>query len=704
MAENIKVKIDSDIETEMKKKRETDELIRIMLDVNPQINILFDDNFNFIDCNPAAVDFMGFSSKEETLEKFVIAVTKGIPELQPDGKPSVPLIQRLAVAAKEGSVRFETLINIKGVNRTLDVVFKRIPYEKSFVIVGYVYDLTSISEREMELIHAKEKNELQLTKLNAVVNATKIGLWDVTIVNNDPVHPDNVFTWSDEFRYMLGYTNEIDFPNTFESWNSRLHPDERNEAHKAVLMHIQDRTGKTPYDVDYRLLCKDGKYEYFRACGEAIRDKNGNVIRVAGAIIDINESKKVLSDSQKQRMEAEAASKAKSVFLSNMSHEIRTPLNAIIGMTTIGKMADGIEKKDDAFNKITRASKHLLGVINDILDMSKIEANKLELSPIIFNFKDMFQKVYEIISSRIDEKKIKFYIKVDKNIPQTLIGDDQRLTQVITNLLSNAVKFTPDGGSITLDSMFISENNGMYLIQISVSDTGIGITEEQKGRLFESFEQADARTSRNYGGTGLGLPISKRIIELMDGQIWIESAPDKGSKFIFTVLLKRGDDPENKLTGTDQNNANAAIDQLKGKTIILAEDVDINREIVITLLEPMRLNIICAESGKAALDLFKESPDKYDLIFMDIQMPVMDGYEATRAIRAFENDIDNDNAGFTESETRKEPRQKIPIIAMTANVFREDIDKCLNAGMNNHIGKPIDFNEMIAVLRKYIKA
>jgi len=514
--------------------------------------------------------------------------------------------------------------------------------------------------------------------------------------------------------------------------------------------------------------------------------------------------------------QAKTASKAKGDFLSNMSHEIRTPMNAIIGMTAIGELSKTIEKKDDALSKIGTASRHLLGVINDILDMSKIEADKLVLSEDSFDFEIMLQKIADVIGFRVDEKNQKFYINIDKDIPHTLIGDDQRLSQVITNLLGNAVKFTPEEGTIQLNSSIESIENDIYKLRISVEDTGIGITSEQKARLFQSFEQAETDTSRKFGGTGLGLAISKRIVELMGGEIWIESEPGEGSKFIFTVslkedteekkrlldervnwknlrifvvddepeileffkvlaetwgvvcsaytsgeealeALKQGDEydiyfldwklpgmngielaqkiqerAENKtvvilFSSTDwnviENEARAAnidkfipkplfpsaivdiinectgVDNTTGKdsksdnsedfseyTVLLVEDVEINREIVLALLEPTSLNIECAVNGLQAYDMFSAEPEKYDAILMDVQMPEMDGYEATRKIR--ELDI---------------PRAKsIPIIAMTANVFREDIEKCLSAGMNDHMGKPLDFNEVISQLRRYL--
>ena len=428
------------------------------------------------------------------------------------------------------------------------------------------------------------------------------------------------------------------------------------------------------------------------------------------------------------RSDAEQASMSKSRFLANMSHEIRTPMNAIIGMTTIGKSSTTTEKKDYAFEKIDDASKHLLGVINDVLDMSKIEANKFELADVQFNFENLIKRVANVINFRVDERRQSFHINIDKNIPQMLIGDDHRLAQVITNLLANAVKFTPEEGEIKLDARLLSKTdgaeqiaeghpqseNGYCRLQISITDTGIGISEEQKPRLFDLFEQAESNTTRKFGGTGLGLPISKSIIEMMDGKIWVESEIGKGSAFIFTIKLQIGEDKQNQALdkgdeaaagkqsesldgthdgahdethdGTHNGTHDWTHDDYTGHTLLLAEDVEINREIVISLFEPTNISIDCAENGAQAVSMFKQAPEKYDLIFMDVQMPELDGYEATRRIRAFD---------VPQAKT-------IPIIAMTANVFREDVEMCLEAGMNGHIGKPLDFEDVIATLRKHI--
>ncbi|MCL1818009.1 MAG: ATP-binding protein, partial [Spirochaetaceae bacterium] len=240
------------------------------------------------------------------------------------------------------------------------------------------------------------------------------------------------------------------------------------------------------------------------------------------------------------RKKSDLESRHKSVFLSNMSHEIRTPMNAIIGMTAIGKSIEDADRKDYCFKKIEDASNHLLGVINDILDMSKIEANKFELSPEEFDFEKMLQRVVNVATFHVDKKRQKLAVRIDRAIPPTLIADDQRLAQVITNLLGNAVKFTPKEGSITLEARLMGEENDVCTIQISVSDTGIGISPGQEARLFTAFEQAESSTTRKYGGTGLGLAISKSIVGMMGGGIRVQSEPGKGSTFAFTIQAKRG--------------------------------------------------------------------------------------------------------------------------------------------------------------------
>ncbi|AEF81588.1 PTS transporter subunit EIIC [Leadbettera azotonutricia] len=429
-----------------------------------------------------------------------------------------------------------------------------------------------------------------------------------------------------------------------------------------------------PVDFEEKVMLNNGTETVFQLT-ITLAEEQDSVCR--GVVIVMND----VSELHHAREEAINASRAKGAFLTNMSHEMRTPMNAIIGMTAIAKKSSDVKKKDYALDKIDEASAHLLGVINDILDMSKIEAGKLELSIIDFDFKKMIQKVQTVTGFRFREKGQHFAVRIDERIPPFLLGDDQRITQVIVNLLSNAVKFTPEGGSISLEADCAEMENGACIIRIAVSDTGIGIEKAQQEKLFTSFEQADSSTSRKFGGTGLGLAISKRIVELMGGRIWIESEPGKGSVFTFTIAVKEGKPIEAVETAT----VSIPDGSLGSFHILLAEDVEINREILLALLEPTGVAMDCAENGRQAVERFTANPDRYDLIFMDVQMPEMDGYEATRQIRAFEGS-----------------EKHVPIIAMTANVFREDIERCLAAGMNGHVGKPLVTNEVMAALSSHL--
>jgi len=376
---------------------------------------------------------------------------------------------------------------------------------------------------------------------------------------------------------------------------------------------------------------------------------------------------------------AEDASKTKSDFLANMSHEIRTPINAITGMAVIARNTDDRDRIRDCLGKIDAASRQLLGLVNDILDMSKIEANKMELANEPFELQYTIMNLRSIIGIRATEKKQNLEFVLANDLPQVVVGDDMRLSQILLNLLSNAVKFTPDGGNIQMKLRLLSTQNGTHHFEAQVRDDGIGISEEQQRRLFNSFEQADNGISKRYGGSGLGLVISKRIAQLMGGDILLESELGKGSCFTALFSLQEGTAEMLTLPEECQDY------DFSGYTALLVEDIAINREIVTTLLEEYGIAIDCAENGKEAVDLFFADPQRYSIIFMDIHMPIMNGYEATEIIRASENPHATD----------------VPILAMTANAFSEDVARCQAAGMNSHIAKPIDIDlllKKIAVL------
>jgi len=344
----------------------------------------------------------------------------------------------------------------------------------------------------------------------------------------------------------------------------------------------------------------------------------------------------------------------------------------------IAKMATDPAKKDDCLAKIEKASHHLMSIINQILDMSRIEADKYDLKLHPFNFENMVTGIASVLSVQIEEKQLGFVIALDKDIPQFIVSDEVRLAQVIINLVGNAIKCTPSGGNIKLTAKRI-EGDTLY---VEVADTGIGIPGNLQSLMFNPFEQVGTGGSNSSGGTGLGLAISKHIVEKMGGKIWLESRLGEGSKFMFSV-------PFGTATMEDSQDADESPQRqanFEGHTMLLAEDIEVNREIIISMLEPTGIKVECAENGTQAVEMFRGAPNRYDIVFMDLQMPKLDGLTATRRIR--EMDV---------AEAKR-----IPIIAMTANVFQEDVDTCLAAGMNGHLGKPLDIKMMLNTLERYL--
>ena len=676
--EDAKIEHEKNLESheqllEMEKMREADERMRIMLNANPLCTQFWDRNFNIIDCNDEVIKLYKLSSRQEYMERFY----ELSPEFQPDGKPSrEKAVEVLEKAFKKGYNSFEWLqCLLDGEPLPVEVVLVRVEYRGENLVVGYTRDL-------------REQKRSQKQLENAV-----------------------------------------------------------NEAKEASI--------------------------------------------------------------------------AKSSFLANMSHEIRTPMNAIIGMAQIALKTNEVEKLKYCLSNIENSSTHLLGVINDILDMSKIEAGKLELESTPLNMEKMLIKVCNLVNEKVEQKNIKFNINLGVDMRMNYIGDELRLSQVITNLLSNALKFTPNGGTIEVSVEEKHSEKDHSIVRFAVNDTGIGMTQEQMDKLFTAFQQAESGTTRKFGGTGLGLAISKSIVENMHGRIWVESELEKGSSFIFEVKLERPKhtaenirlsddiklliaDPDdnarkyfkaiinsfgiksvdetenveqtvelavaamnmgepydiiytdyslvdergiefiknsmvklnknsvvvmatffnwdkietalraiginkfvakplfpsaildsiNKVIGGMAKNLDEKIEDtseipdFSNIRLLLAEDVEINREVFYALFEDTKANIDAAENGLIAVEKFKQSPDKYDIIIMDIQMPEMDGYQATKAIRA----LDVKNA------------KTIPIIAMTANVFKEDIENCIASGMNDHLSKPIDMNAVIEKIKFWLRA
>ena len=443
-------------------------------------------------------------------------------------------------------------------------------------------------------------------------------------------------------------------------------------------------TGIVERDGEIRLRRADGREVTFTVALKTIKAGNwsrgfilvmSDVSIYRAMISEINEKNSRLEELTK---EAEAASRAKSAFLANMSHEIRTPLNAVIGMSLIARKSATDKKTLTAIEEIDTASRHLLGILNNILDMSKIESGKFELINDTFHLRTAMNEVADLIRQRCAEKNINLEAGFADIKNYNILGDQLRLKQIMINLLGNAVKFTPESGTIVFALKVLEENEETVKVHFEISDSGIGMSAEQMGKLFKTFSQADSNIFSRFGGTGLGLSISQNLAQMMGGEITVKSTQGKGSTFELTLVLKKSED------GAGKEEVPAEIlPDLAGKKVLLVEDVEINRIILKELLADTHVEIEEAVDGDAAIALFETKPlNYYDLIFMDIQMPVMDGYEATRRIR-----------GLNRADAKT-----VPIIAMTANAYKEDIEKALASGMNGHLAKPIDINAVMKLL------
>ena len=499
-----------------------------------------------------------------------------------------------------------------------------------------------------------------------IVDSAQLGAWRWNVQTNE-------LTTTETWKQMLGY-GERDKFNSVEAWSQLIHPDDLDAVNQSVEAHLVGETDF--YEVEFRLRTKDGGYKWMQAKGKVIeRTPQGAPVIFVGVHADIDSIKKT-------EEEAINTAQAKSLFLANMSHEIRTPLNALIGLSDVQHGChhkNDVKELEELLTDINRSSLDLLRIIDDVLDSSKIEAGQLTIVNEPVDIEQLVNSVQSLYQKAAADKGLCLEVVMEQEMAEVVVTDEVRLGQVLKNLVSNAVKFTEQGFvKVMVSRSRVSDSQFNY--NFKVSDSGIGIRDEALMNLFQSFAQADSSITRKYGGTGLGLSISNSLVKMMGGErIFVESTYGEGSTFEFNLTLKVSD---SKPTIQVED---LSLESLVGKSILLVEDITLNQKVIKRLLQPIGVNVTVASNGQEAVEFFEsasKSKPLFDLVFMDIQMPIMNGYEATKQIRQL---------GF-----------KLPIIALTAGAMEDDKAKAFNAGMSGHLSKPIKRETLEKVLMNWL--
>lgn len=525
----------------------------------------------------------------------------------------------------------------------------------------------------------KQTSDLKESEMRfqLAVKGTRDGIWDWVNIKHEEQY------WSPQFYQLLGY-KPGEIQPTYSNFVDMVHPDDVVEFKSVFKSNITK--GQT-FDIEHRMIKKTGKYCWYQSRGITIVDQDTRVTRMTGSIADISDRKNTERKLKQAKEEAESATRMKSEFLATMSHEIRTPMNGIIGTAELVSDTALTKQQKGYLDNILYSAENLLEILNDILDFSKIEAGKMELEMVPFDLKRASKEVLDLLTPRALQKGLKLNLMYKPGTPEYLIGDSMRIRQILHNLVGNAIKFTETGGiTITIENQpLVKAAKGKAILLVSVKDSGLGLTKEQRRTIFNKFVQADSSTTRKFGGTGLGLAICQMLVSMLGGEIGVDSEPGKGSTFSFTLALDTTskDSIKDKSVKMRDDLDHGVTTPIK---VMLAEDNRINAEFAKEMLEKLKCEVVVVKHGREALEIL-QNDRTFNMVFMDCQMPIMDGFEATKKVLEYE----------------KEAQLKhIPIIALTANAMKGDKEKCIQAGMDDYLSKPVRQRDFTMIIKKFL--
>jgi PAS domain S-box-containing protein len=629
--------------TKAKRDAEASEaFFRALIDESPLAMVIFQDlKIQYV--NPAMESLSGYSQKE-LLEKEIWQL------IHPDSLSGISA-ENWFLVKKNSGMRFEFRLQNKFQDETwVDFSARLIDFYGKPAFLATALDISDRLQGEVQENNSRDR--LSLLHL-----ASNDGVFDYDMSSEE-------LYLSPKWKEVLGF-QEHEIENNLTAWESLVHPEDKPFA-LDLFDHI--KKGLVPQKAaEFRLQCSDGTYKWVEVKISVVFDEHNQPIRVLGTQSDVSENRIRNQELITAKEKAEEAAKAKSSFISSVSHEIRTPLNAIIGLVDLLSQDKALnEQQAENLSSLKFSSNHLLGIINDVLDFSKLEAGKINLDKADFNLEQLVNETSRAIEFKASEKGVPIKVRINPNVPQTVIGDAGRLRQVLLNLLGNAVKFTSEG-HIDVYVKMLERSGQNCRLRFSVSDTGIGIPEEKRQSIFDSFTQAEVNTFRKYGGTGLGLSISKKLVELQGGEIGLKSIEGIGSTFWFELPLEISE----KKMEVEAGRTSHEVKDLHGLRILLVEDDRMNQFVMSQFFKKWNAKIELAENGRLAIE--KLSEETYDLVLMDVHMPEMDGFEATQVIRDSSSSVLD---------------HQVPIIALTADVNSETRTRVREAGMNDFVTKP----------------